>query len=74
MAIPLSKTASPGSQSQSTHKADLSVDTVSLVPSVDPAMEKVVWRKLDLYVLPMVALFYLLSFLVRRHFHPEDVG
>ncbi|KAL1713440.1 major facilitator superfamily domain-containing protein [Schizophyllum commune] len=67
MAIPLSKTASPGSQSQSTHKADLSVDTVSLVPSVDPAMEKVVWRKLDLYVLPMVALFYLLSFLDRTN-------
>ncbi len=31
----------------------------------DPVLEKRVWRKLDLYVLPVVAMFYLLSFLVR---------
>lgn len=30
----------------------------------DPAMEKKVWRKIDTYVLPIVAMFYLLSFLV----------
>lgn len=30
----------------------------------DPAMEKRVWRKIDMYVLPIVAMFYLLSFLV----------
>lgn len=33
---------------------------------VNPALEKVVWRKLDLWILPTVAMFYLLSFLVRR--------
>lgn len=32
----------------------------------NPALEKRVWRKLDLYVLPVVAMFYLLSFLVRH--------
>jgi len=32
-------------------------------PTKDPALEKV-WRKVDLYVLPVVAMFYLLSFLV----------
>ncbi|KAF5377396.1 hypothetical protein D9757_009725 [Collybiopsis confluens] len=33
----------------------------------DPAMEKRVWRKIDLYVLPIVAMFYLLSFLDRTN-------
>lgn len=32
---------------------------------VDPDLDKVVWRKLDMYILPTVAMFYLLSFLVR---------
>ncbi|KAF5335882.1 hypothetical protein D9757_015139 [Collybiopsis confluens] len=33
----------------------------------DPAMEKRVWRKIDFYVLPIVAMFYLLSFLDRTN-------
>jgi hypothetical protein len=33
---------------------------------LDPAMEKVVWRKLDMWILPTVAMFFLLSFLVSR--------
>ena len=33
-----------------------------------PALEKV-WRKMDLYVLPVVAMFYLLSFLVSHLLH-----
>jgi len=32
-------------------------------PTEDPPLEKV-WRKVDLYILPVVAMFYLLSFLV----------
>jgi hypothetical protein len=32
----------------------------------DSNLDKVVWKKLDLYVLPVVAMFYLLSFLVGR--------
>ncbi|KAL4255545.1 MFS transporter superfamily protein [Pleurotus pulmonarius] len=32
----------------------------------DPVLEKRVWRKLDLYVLPVVAMFYLLSFLLSQ--------
>lgn len=31
---------------------------------IDPALEKVVWRKMDKWILPVVAMFYLLSFLV----------
>ena len=34
----------------------------------DSNVDKVVWKKLDLYVLPVVAMFYLLSFLVGRFF------
>ncbi|KAJ3576373.1 hypothetical protein NP233_g462 [Leucocoprinus birnbaumii] len=34
---------------------------------VDEALEKRVWRKLDLYLLPVVAIFYLLSFLDRTN-------
>jgi len=48
--------------------------------AVDPEMEKKVWRKLDMYVLPIVAMFYLLSFLVGilssavRFFSDEGLG
>ena len=35
----------------------------------DSALETRVWRKLDLRVLPLAAIFYLLSFLVSRSFH-----
>ncbi|KAH9485871.1 putative transporter [Psilocybe cubensis] len=34
---------------------------------VDPALEKRIWRKMDLYILPVVTLFYLLSFLDRSN-------
>lgn len=30
----------------------------------DPVLDRKVWRKLDSYLLPVVAMFYLLSFLV----------
>jgi hypothetical protein len=33
--------------------------------SVNPLLEGVVWRKMDLWILPVVAMFYFLSFLVR---------
>lgn len=33
---------------------------------LDPKMGKGVWRKLDLWLLPTVAMFYLLSFMVRQ--------
>jgi sugar phosphate permease len=33
----------------------------------DPVMEKKVWRKIDLWVLPVVAMFYFLSFLDRTN-------
>jgi len=36
-------------------------------PSVNPALEKRVWRKLDMWVLPVVTMFYLLSFLDRSN-------
>ncbi|KAJ7221518.1 major facilitator superfamily domain-containing protein [Mycena pura] len=35
-------------------------------PISNPALEATVWRKLDMWILPIVTLFYLLSFLVRR--------
>ena len=34
----------------------------------DPYLEKRVWRKLDIFILPVVAMFYFLSFLVCDHF------
>ncbi|KAL0573852.1 hypothetical protein V5O48_008093 [Marasmius crinis-equi] len=40
-----------------------SIDDVT----TNPALEKRVWRKLDMYVLPIVAMFYLLSFLDRTN-------
>ncbi|THU98827.1 MFS general substrate transporter [Dendrothele bispora CBS 962.96] len=44
-----------------------SVSSVESEVVVDPEMEKKVWRKLDMYVLPIVAMFYLLSFLDRTN-------
>ena len=41
---------------------------LSALPRDDQRLEKVVWRKLDLYILPVVAMFYLLSFLVSKRF------
>ncbi|KDR84326.1 hypothetical protein GALMADRAFT_707697 [Galerina marginata CBS 339.88] len=35
--------------------------------AIDPALGKRVWRKLDLYILPVVTMFYLLSFLDRSN-------
>jgi len=41
------------------------VSSVSSEMALDEALEKTVWRKLDVWILPVVAMFYLLSFLVR---------
>jgi hypothetical protein len=41
-----------------------SVNSRTGIAVQDPALEKTVWRKLDKWILPVVAMFYLLSFLV----------
>jgi hypothetical protein len=46
--------------------SDQSLDGLAEAPLVDDALEKRVWRKLDLFVLPVVSMFYLLSFIVSR--------
>ena len=38
----------------------------STLTDVDLAMDKAVWRKLDFRLLPTLAMFHLLSFLVRK--------
>jgi len=43
---------------------DSSRDSLKAVVKEDPVMDRRVWRKLDLYILPVVAMFYFLSFLV----------
>ena len=40
----------------------------TLVDPID-TMETKIWRKLDLYILPVVSMFYFLSFLVSRLVH-----
>lgn len=49
------------------HEKNTPVDAESLSDeslALDPALEKIVWRKMDKWILPVVAMFYLLSFLV----------
>ena len=46
------------------HDSQSSRESPSPAPVVDPALDKRVWRKLDLFILPVVTMFYLLSFLV----------
>ena len=44
-----------------------------LQPDPQVALDKRVWRKLDLWLLPTVAMFYLLSFLVRIIVNTEEM-
>ena len=49
-------------------KAEHSEESVQVKPMEctidDSVMENTVWRKLDLYILPLASMFYFLSFLV----------
>jgi hypothetical protein len=45
--------------------SELSTFSESSAP-IDPTLERVVWRKMDMWLLPVVAMFYFLSFLVSR--------
>jgi len=47
--------------------ADTSSVGSSPAPVVDPVLERTVWRKLDRWILPVVTMFYLLSFLDRTN-------
>jgi hypothetical protein len=47
------------------HAFETSSSLVEPFTLVDPVLDKAVWRKMDLWLLPTVAMFYLLSFLVR---------
>lgn len=47
---------------QSVHTLDKHAESPDSL--VHDALEKRVWRKLDLFVLPVVSMFYLLSFIV----------
>ncbi|PPQ95882.1 hypothetical protein CVT26_015574 [Gymnopilus dilepis] len=49
------------------HDSQSSRESPSPAPVVDPALDKRVWRKLDLFILPVVTMFYLLSFLDRSN-------
>jgi len=49
------------------HDSMGSLQNDSRISLVDPSLEKKVWRKLDLRILPVVAMFYLLSFLDRTN-------
>ena len=50
-----------------TEQTDSKIESLSdeSTPGHDEALEKRVWLKLDFYLLPVVAILYLLSFLVR---------
>jgi hypothetical protein len=53
--------------SRSSSNPEKNVDSSSLgsdQPLVNDQLERTVWRKLDIWILPIVTLFYLLSFLV----------
>jgi hypothetical protein len=58
--------------SDSKHSQSNSVESYSANEGTyDSVLDKRVWRKLDWLVLPTVAIFYLLSFLVRRRLSCE---
>ncbi|CAK5279162.1 unnamed protein product [Mycena citricolor] len=47
--------------------ADASSSVLESEPVFNDALDKVVWRKMDMWIIPIVALFYLLSFLDRTN-------
>jgi hypothetical protein len=64
MASPPSLHSSDPEKRDKHSESEKSLDGLAGPPLVDDVLEKRVWRKLDLYVLPVVSMFYLLSFIV----------
>lgn len=58
--------ASPTAESIKSISTHLHDDSKALLPEIDPVMERKALFKLDLCLLPLMTLFYLLSFLVRN--------
>lgn len=65
----MSKTPSQSSGDPEKHGSEVSRES-SPGPVHDPVMERRVWRKLDMWLLPVVTIFYLLNFLVSLE-HPQ---
>ncbi|KAF9459787.1 major facilitator superfamily domain-containing protein [Collybia nuda] len=55
------------SDPEKTHNGSGELSTFSDVAPIDPALERVVWRKIDFWLLPVVSMFYFLSFLDRSN-------
>lgn len=68
-----SRTSGDPEKIQDTSRSSVSSGSPVAVEDVDPALEKRIWRKLDLYILPVVTLFYLLSFLVSGNLPPTPM-
>ncbi|KAJ3507119.1 hypothetical protein NLJ89_g6486 [Agrocybe chaxingu] len=67
--VPSYSSASTSSHHEKRRESDISSsssESPSPVVVVDPALERV-WRKLDIWILPVVTMFYLLSFLDRSN-------
>ncbi|KAF9041475.1 major facilitator superfamily domain-containing protein [Panaeolus papilionaceus] len=62
----MSKTPSQSSGDPEKHGSEVSRES-SPGPVHDPVMERRVWRKLDMWLLPVVTIFYLLNFLDRSN-------
>ncbi|KAH9482229.1 putative transporter [Psilocybe cubensis] len=67
----MDRTSSRTSGDPEKHESSISEASASANPSpallLDPAMQKKVWRKMDLWIIPVVTMFYLLSFLDRSN-------
>jgi hypothetical protein len=57
-----SRTSTVDPEKHAIETSSLSSEPVPV--QLDPALDKIVWRKLDLWILPVVSMFYFLSFLV----------
>lgn len=69
-----SRTSSFAGQTDQEKNGDNSSGThTETVVVADPVLEVKVWRKLDMWVLPIASMFYLLSFLVTHPFYPGEM-
>lgn len=62
--LPPSETSIPEEEKNRRDSQVENSSTDALDSDSDAALEKRVWRKLDVWILPVVTIFYLLSFLV----------
>lgn len=75
MGSPPSDSSIAGAEKLPAHDDVDNLSAKTFDPQSDAELEKTVWRKMDMWILPVVSIFYLLSFLVSSiHLQMKDLS